>query len=62
MLAAMEGMFVGSRCLTSVDGGWKAATIRALFPDGTAKVECDIKSLSVLPCWYGVTAGGAGVR
>lgn len=51
----MEGMFVGSRCLTSVDGRWSRATIRAVFADGTVKVDCDQPSMVVLPSWYGVT-------
>jgi len=50
-----QGPFEGSRCVAGPHGRWGSATIRRVNPDGSFKVEFDVKEMAVLPYWYGVT-------
>lgn len=46
----------GSRCLAAPGGGqWGTATIRRVNEDGTFKIEFDVKVMTILPSWNGVT-------
>src|SRR5262249_55462078 len=50
-----QGPFAGSRCLAAPANYWETATVRRVNEDGTFTVEFDVKEMTVLPLWYGVT-------
>lgn len=50
-----QGPFEGSRCVAGPGGRWGPATIRRVNEDGSFKVEFDVKEMTVMPYWYGVT-------
>jgi len=45
----------GTRCLTCCEGPWALGTVRRLNEDGTFDVELDVKTMSIMPRWRGVT-------
>lgn len=51
----MSALAVDARCLARSEGAWAWATIRRVNPDGTVELEYDVKSMSIMPRWHGVT-------
>jgi hypothetical protein len=47
---------VGSRCVAGPGGRWGLATIRRANEDGTFKIEFDVKEMTLMPYWHGVTS------
>jgi hypothetical protein len=45
----------GSRCVAGPGGHWAPATILRINEDGTYKIEFDVKQMTVMPHWLGVT-------
>lgn len=50
-----EGPHAGSSLLTSAPGRWSKGTIRRCNDDGTFTIELDVKAMSFMPYWHGVT-------
>jgi hypothetical protein len=51
-----QGPCAGSPCVAGPGGYWGNATIRRVNEDGTFNVEFDVKQMTIMPEWFGVTA------